>query len=565
MKFNTLRYLVLPWFLLFCTIIVAMIIEGTYFQLDEVYHQYYLGVLGLGVFLCLSSNLRTLTKAGIWLAHSLPSNLRSRPWWWIFRAILAVVFASAFFEVGKLSWMPLIWQGAVIPVVFTICLFVTIWSLMGPILAFCSRVPFSRFSAFVSSWPIFILVPITAVFVGRTIVTAYNESRPDFAMSQTLLPKGETEEVAAVAAVDVEIVAKSKTAIELQEAVASGAPCPDKSKLIQNTLTPNGESDSVYWAVRALKCTEMKSVVGLPKLADIMLKHSDPKVRAAAISAMPKFGTTDVKRIGYLLVKRLGEKEPLEVIEAAAGVLIKLGEEEKAWVTKRLTALMDIPRTSALASKILAQKLKREDLVSEFVAKNLTEGSADRKRAISMVCSLSEQGRAIAIPHIDGIVASIQTGDAQDPALKALECLGQPAFESLRKELQTPQKLEKQVAARAFAEGEWKSDDKLVLETASACVHDPIEGVRHWCSQALGKVGAPAVPGILELLMSDDPKLKASATEALTLFNDPEGKKELMKVRATKSGWMASQKDLEVARAIDKALINMHEPESTKE
>ncbi|MNY27058.1 hypothetical protein D3C86_1609450 [compost metagenome] len=127
----------------------------------------------------------------------------------------------------------------------------------------------------------------------------------------------------------------------------------------------------------------------------------------------------------------------------------------------------------------------------------------------------------------------------------------------MRKELQTPQKLEKEIAARAFAEGNWEKDDKVVLETASACVHDASEGVRHWCSQALGKVGAPAVPGILELLMSDDPKLKSSATQALTLFSDPEGKKELMKVRASKSGWMASQKDLEVARAIDKALINM--------
>jgi HEAT repeat protein len=563
-KFNTLRYLVLPWFLLFCTIIVAMIVEGTYFQLDEAYHQYYLGVLGLGVFFCLSSNLRTLTKAGIWLAHSLPSNLRNRPWWWLFTAVFAIGFAYAFFELGKLSWMPLIWQGAVIPVVFTICLFVTIWSLMGPILAFCSRVPFSRFSAFVSSWPVFLLVPITAVFVGRTIVTAYKESRPDFAMSQAFVPKDSAEEVVATA-VDVEVTAKSPTALELKEAVLAGTSCSDKSKLIQTSLIPNGEADTVYWAIRALKCTEMKSVVGLPKLADIMLKHSDPKVRAAAISAMPKFGITDVKRIGYLLVKRLGQNEPLEVIEAAAGVLIKLGEEEKAWVTKKLTALMDIPRTSALASKILAQKLKREDLVSEFVAKNLAEGSADRKRAISMVCSLSEQGRAIAIPHIDGIVASIKTGDSEDPALKALECLGQPAFESLRKELQTPQKLDKEIAARAFAEGNWKKDDKVVLETASACVHDASEGVRHWCSQALGKVGAPAVPGILELLMSDDPKLKNSATQALTLFSDPEGKKELMKVRASKSGWMASQKDLEVARAIDKALINMKEPESKTE
>ncbi|MFS4460225.1 HEAT repeat domain-containing protein [Bdellovibrio sp. HCB2-146] len=557
MKFNTLRYLVLPWFLLFCAIIASMIVEGTVLHLDPVYHDYYVYVLAVGVFMCLFSNLQTLTKAGIWLAHSLPSKLRHNPWGWFARALVAALIAYGFYEVGKMSWAPLIWQGAVIPVAFTICLFVVVWSLMGPLLSFCSRVAFSRLSAFVLSWPIFILVPITAVFLGRTIVTAYNESRPDFALTRGAVTTVEApEEVTAAPTEAVTITAKNKVAVELQEAVATGQACNDKNKLILANLTTNGDSDVVYWAVRAVKCSDMKAVVGLPKLADIMLKHKDPTVRAAAIDAMPKFGTENVKRIGYLLVKRLSESEDLQVSEAAAGVLLKLGDEERAWVSKRLTSLLDNPKTSALASKILAQKLKREDLVSEFVAKNLAQEGTNRRRAISMVCSLSEQGRKIAEPHIDAIVSSIKTGDTSDPAVKALECLGHPGLEALRKEIATPTKLQKDIAARAFAQASWK-EEQAVLETASTCVRDSEKEVRHWCSEALGKAGAPAVPGILELLMSHDPELKSAATHALSLLKDPEAKQELLKVRAANSGWMARQKDLEVARAIDKALANM--------
>ncbi len=559
MKFNTLRHLVFPWFVLFCAIIGMIIADGAYLHLSPTYQDSYWIALGLSVFLCMSANFATLTKAGIWLAHSLPSNLRHRPWFWLLRAGIAVVFAYSFFLMGKLSFIPLIWQGAVIPVVFTVCVFILVWNLMGPLLAYCSHVSFSRFSAFILSWPIFVIIPITALFVGNTVINAYRESRPDFSYQGRAIenPPSKTENATSEPAnEDAKIPATDTTALEMQTAAQSGESCNDLSKLVQNSMSPQSKTDVAYWAIQSLKCCDIKSVVAMPKLVDLMLKHPNTQVRAAAIRGMLKYSTSDIKRIGYLLIKRVSETEPLEVIEAASIVLVRLGEDEAAWVNRRLTSLLEVPRTSALASKLLVSKLKREDLVSTFVSENLDKTGSEKARAISMICALPEKSRKIAEPYLDSIVASIDTGSETDNAVKALECMGSPGLESLRKELAHPQKLQKSVAARALAEGTW-SEEATVLKAAENCVHDSTGEVRQWCSQALGKVGASAVPGILELLKSDDTELKEAGTQALHLFKDPEARNELLKVRAKNSGWMANQRNLEIARAIDRALENM--------
>ncbi len=561
MKFNTLRYLILPWFVFFCVIIAMMIVNSTVYKFPAEVEQYYLALIGGGVFLCLMYNFRTLTKAGIWLAHPLPNSLRNNPWSWFIRAVLAIAFAYGVYEVGNLSWTPIIWQGAVIPVVFMICLFIAIRSVMGPLLVFCSRIAFSRFFAFILSWPVFILVPITAIFLGRTIVNAYQVSRPDFAFKAEapaeITPDATTTKEGANDEAAETIEATSQSALELQEAVASGKSCEDKGKLISKSLSPTEAADTTFWAIKALKCDDMKSVIALHKLSEVMLKHPNPVVRASAITQMTHYGIDKVKPLGYLLVKRISENEPLPVIEAASLVMMKLGDDERAWVSKRLTNLLENPKTSALASKILVSKFKREDLVTEFVTTNLTLESARKDHAISMICSLSKNSRKLAEPHIDVILSSIKTGDTKDPAVKALECLGPIGLASLRKEIETPQKVEKTVAARAFAEAAW-SDEKVVLDTASKCVRDTSPNVREWCSQALGKAGAPAIPSIMNLLQSNDADLKRAATHALSFFDDTTARQELLRERAKNSGWMANKRNLEVARAIDQALINMN-------
>src|ERR1700687_2719294 len=110
MKMNVLRYLVLPWLLLFGLTITAIVVAGVDFHIHAKYHQFYFGALGVGVFLCLVSNFRTLSKAGIWIAHSLPRSLRNSPWGWIGRALFAAFIALGFYLFGQLPWIPLIWQ-----------------------------------------------------------------------------------------------------------------------------------------------------------------------------------------------------------------------------------------------------------------------------------------------------------------------------------------------------------------------------------------------------------------------------------------------------------------------
>jgi HEAT repeat protein len=564
MKMKVLRYLVLPWVLLFSVVIAAMVVSGVRFHLPEKFNAYTRYFLFVGVFLCLVSNFNTLSKAGIWLAHSLPSSLRRSPWGWIVRAFFAGLIAFGFYMVGQLAWIPLVWQAMVIPVVFAIALFIIVWSLMGPILTWSSQIAFSRFTAFVLGLPVFALVPITAIFLGQMIVTAYIASRPELppALMQAALEQQKIENSAAAAA-EKPTTEKVPEAPSREEAkvfydlAMAGKPCADSNKEIQNALTHNGPEEVVYWAIKAVKCTEMKAVVGLPKLAKIMTDHPSAKVRAAAIMAMPKFGTENVKRIGYLLVKRIGEKEPLDVIEAAATVLTRLGDEERKWAFRRLKVLLDSPKASGVAAKVLVEKLKNDELVSEYVSEHLPENTESRARAISMICALPEASRKVAEPHIDAIVASIKTGAENDPAIVALGCLGTPGFEAIRREVTTPQRLKRPVAARALAEMDIKDNTKGALETAQDCAKDKDDVVRKWCSQALGELGSPALPQILDLLKSNSTELKDAGQNALNFFNDPAAKQELFRVRAENSGWMANQKKLQIAKAVDTALIKI--------
>jgi HEAT repeat protein len=567
MKMNVLRALVLPWLLLFVLIIAGIVVDGVNFHFQYRFPAYVWYALWVGVAFCFYANFQTLSKAGIWIAHSLPSTLKKSPWGWILRAVVMAGVAYGFYLTGQMPWAPVVWHAAVIPGVFAICLFVIVRSLMGPILIWCSRVAFSRFSAFLLSIPVFALVPITAIFLGNMIGTAYKASRPDFVMVPQVggpaAPATADATASDVLVEKLEIPAKSELAIEFQTAAKSGKPCPEVNKAAQNALEPKGPEDVVYWAIAAIKCSEMKSVVGLPKLAKIMTDHSSPQVKAASIRMMMKFPKEDVKRIGYLIVKRISENESLDVIEAAAVVLPKLGEDEAKWTTKRLTGLLDSSKASGVASKVLVHNLKQEELVAEYVSKNLGANSPASRRAISMVCALPSESRKMAEPHIESIVAAIKTGDAKDPAINALECLGEPGYAAIRKEVITPNKLAKPIAARALAEMDQKSQEPTAnLETANTCARDKDAEVRSWCTQTLGKIGAPALPQILELLKSGDKDLRDAGTNALNYFRDPVAKQELVRVRAENSGWMANQKMLQLAKAVDTALIKIMSDET---
>lgn len=564
MKFNVIRALILPWFLFFVFVIAAMVLAGIEFHIDAEVHPMYFTILGAGTLICFISNLRTLSKAGIWIAHSLPSSLRYSSWPWIFRAVNFAVIAVVFYYFGQLSWIPLVWQGFVIPFIFSVSLFIGIWSLMGPLLVWSSRMVFGRTVAFLFSLPIFALVPLTAMFLGKTIVTSYVASRPELVlMASAQNTSAESLESSPTEEKKPNDEALEERALEFKAIAEAGKYCGEHTKEITQALDPKISANVVYWAVKSIKCSDMKSVVGLPRLADLMLKHQSPKVRAAAILAMPRFGQENVSRISYLLVKRVSEKESPEVIEAAASVLVRLGEDERKWATGRLKGLLDNPEKGPLAAEILVEDMKRDDLVGEFVLENLTAAGEARSRAVGLICQLPKTQRTLTEPHIPEIVAAIKSGDENDPAIKALSCLGASGFQAIRHEVTQPQVLDRPVAARAFAEMDVKSATPEALKTAEDCVRDKNDEVRKWCSQSLGKIGAPALPKILDLLESKDSALKDAGRNALSHLDDPAAKDELEKIRAENSGWMANRKKLQIAEAVSTALIRM-ENETTQ-
>ncbi|MFK9985543.1 hypothetical protein ACJEM7_25170, partial [Escherichia coli] len=92
----------------------------------------------------------TLNKAGIWIAESLPYSVRGNSFSCFVRAFFAAVTAGIFYLAGQASWMPLYWQGFVIPFVFTISLFIIVRSLMAVTIKTAANVTFIRFFVLVT-------------------------------------------------------------------------------------------------------------------------------------------------------------------------------------------------------------------------------------------------------------------------------------------------------------------------------------------------------------------------------------------------------------------------------
>lgn len=557
MKFNVLRYLIFPWAVYFVGALAAVIVAGVQFQIQAQEHPFFPLLMAAPALLCLLINIRTLKKAGIWITHGLPSSLRFSYRKWLGKAVLAVLVAGLFYGVGQMSWIPLFWHAFVVPLVFAVALFITVRSLMGPILKWSSNIAFGRTLVFLQSLPVFFLVPLTVTFLGENIVKAYYASRPDYVLSEESSPTMVETVKAEVKEDPTTILASTEKALEFQKLADSGQSCHENNKEIQIGLDPKGPADEVFWAVKALKCTELKSVVALPKLVDLMTKHKEPLVRAAAIQAMPKFGTENVKRIGYLLVKRISETEKGPVIEAAAKVLERLGEDEKKWALNRLKNLMDSSsELSSEAAKVISRDMKREEIVAEFVAANLPGEPNARRRAVGMVCYISKANQAAIEPQIENIVATLTTGTKEDPGVKALDCLGPAGLQAIRREVIQPKHLKKVIAATALADMDLRGKPDALV-TIEACSLDDDEKVRQLCSQSLGKIGAPALPKILELLNSSDHALSETGRNALNFFDDPSAREELQKVRASNSGWTANNRKLQIAEAIDKALVRI--------
>ncbi len=626
-----IRQLVFPWFVFFVLVVSTILLICLKFpQHQSTARLVFFEYLALSAFLCLILNARSLGGVGIWMSESLPDSLRYGSWRWIFRALKAVAVAAIFWYAGRMAWVPLIWHAAVVPFVFTVCLFVAIWSLLGPILKWSSNLAWSRAFSIFLSLPVLLAVPLTALFVGQTMVFAYRASHAQLTEDssdlnhtnggiQTVAPqpadvlKNDPFLVKKTAAVSppekVQKTASSKNhkvtttsmpaseqaqvknesglgdesvendirdpkeirarldslktqdrALAFRYLAGHRDICSSFTKDIQNALDPKGHMDVVYWATQASQCADIRMVLALSKLTQIMAEHVDPRARAAAIRGLTKYGDDNVRQISYLLAKHLSDHEPGEVIDAAASILAPLGGDQVRWSTNRLKGLLNSNSVSETAAQALIRYYGRDDLIVDYVGNNLNASDDARRRAVDMVCLLPKTKRSVAEPHIAGIVGTIKSGDQDDPGLKALGCLGQKGFEIIRTEMAHPQHLEKPVAAQALAEMDLKNIPEA-LDIAVGCARDENAEVRSWCSQSLGKIGVAALPQILNLLESSNKIHKEAGHNALRFFDDPEGKDDLQSVVSRNSGWMANARKLQIAKVVNTALLRLEETE----
>jgi HEAT repeat protein len=558
-KFNVLPRLIIPWLLMFLLIIAAQVVIGVRFNFDFRTSPYFMWSIVSGLIVCGYFNFRTTTASGIWIAHSFQDSSRSRAANGILTIVVSLALMFLVYWTGKLAWAPLYWSGIVVPLFFTVGIVIVVWSLVAPILQWCSMIACTRLAIMIFTLPVFLIFPVSSVFIGQIVLSAYLASQP---LSVLVAGVSKVEKAGS----SKNIVGSSPFAAPTEEKAKTFKAIAERkrqctnveSRQIQVALLPNSADEVLYWAIRAISCAQLKSVIGLGRLIEIISKNGNPMIRSAAILAMNNFRDADVKPLGYLLFKRLNDKESPEVVVAAANVLFKLGDTESRITLKKLKDLLNHPRHYQTAAQTLIALTHNESFVFDYIGSHLVNPGEAQARAIGLICLLSEPTRVQIEPRVSSIVAAIKTGMSDDPAIEALNCLKNKGIETIRQELLKPAVISKNMAATALSQMEIKHS-AVALQTISDCVNDKDPKVRTVCSQGLGRIGAAALPRIVDLLKSGNSQKIESGVQALRYFDDISARQNLLKVRAENSGWNASQRKLGIAKAIDTALGNVKE------
>lgn len=578
MKMNIRAWLLTPWVILFALVALAIVFAGSYLHLDLRASRYASYLLWLGVIFCLYFNYKTITKAGIWISFSVPKNLRPGSLQWILRAGIAVVIVFLFYKIGQISWIPLYWQGFVLPIVFTICLIYFLQVLISPLLIWCANLSFTRFSAVVTSGPILLILPLSGIMLGEMILKAYEASLPKplilqyQAQKKSILNGTETtvvkdesknmEEALSVTKTTENIFEpKNERAQKLKSLAQANSSCIAEASLVSGALHERNTDEVVYWATKAVACANLRPVGALTKLIDIMLKHTNSQVKASAILAMGTFRNEYVEKVGYLLIKQISEKNPPAVIEAAATVYSRLGSTEYNTTMRKLKAMFAHPILHASVADIMVRVMKREDLILEYITTSLNESpepSPVKLAALEMVCALPKNSLQELEPAVGQIVSLIVAGDNQDPAKRALDCMGVVGLNAIRSEIKSPKILNRVAATKVLSNMEIKNS-KEVLDTLNECIYDRDPEIRKNCSFSLGKVGVAALPKIIELMNASKEEDKKFGEQALGSLQDPAVKPDLLSIRAKNSGWLATQKKLRLVRSIDTTLLRLEE------
>jgi len=565
MKINVLRLLLLPWMSLFFLVMIAIVGMGSVEHLDVLTHPFFNPILGIAILVCIYLNFETVSKAGIWIAHGIPKIRRTISWRWLQETILASFFIYIVFRIGEYSWIPIYWQGFAIPILSFFGMLFLLRGLVSPILSWCSRRTFTRLAAMTLITPLLVVIPTSAIYLGRIVLSAYQVSRPEpipivalerssnHKIDAPLLNSGVDKKDNPESNIENPYSEKAK---KLQELAQAKHPCHEESASILSALSVKNSEEVAYWAIKALSCSDIKRIVSLTKLIDLMSQHHSENVRALAIRTIGRFPSDEVQKLGYLLIKRMTSKESPIVIEAATSVLSRQGPEEYLMTIHRMKDLLENPLLHQDIARIIMKTLKRDDILVDYVRDNLGATTDANLRAMGMICTLPNKDRIALETKIPQILKSLQTGDNQDPAKQALECLGNAGFIALENEIKKPQFINRELAARTLSAMDLHQS-KTALETFQGCLDSKSTEASKWCSQGLGKIGAPALPRIVDLLKSKDEKLKNFGEQALQNFDDPNAKEDLLKIRAENSGWTATQRNLKFAKVIDTALIRI--------
>jgi hypothetical protein len=601
MKMNIRAWLLAPWIILFLLVTTIIVVSGSVLHLDLRTSRYASYFLWLGVIFCFYSNYKTITKAGIWISHSIPKYLRPSSLKWVIHIGSTFGIAYLFFKIGQISWIPLYWQGFVLPLVFTVCLIFILRTLLSPVLIWCANLSFIRLAALVGSAPILLVLPLSGILLGDMILKSYEASLPkplvleyksklNIAKSAKVANSAnDTDQIknarelakeigiknpkstdinAKTTSLENSLEPKSERSQKLKALALSNTPCINEAALVSGALHERNTDDVAYWATKAVACANLRPVGALTKLVDIMLKHSNPHVKAAAIQAMGNFKNENVEKVGYLLVKQINEKHSPEAIEAASSVYSRLGATEYNITMRKLRAMFAHPTLHAPVADIMVRVMKREDLILEYITTSLNEAPSEKSpiklAALEMVCVLPKNSAKELELQVGQIVGLIESGDNQDPAKKALDCLGATGLNAIRNEIKTPKILNRVAATKVLSHMEIKNS-KEVLDTLNDCIYDRDPEIRKHCSSSLGKVGVAALPKILELMNASHEDDKKSGEEALGSLQDPLVKNDLLNIRAKNSGWLATQKKLRLVRSIDSTLLRLEEQYPTQE
>lgn len=565
MKFNLLKRLLIFSGFIFSIVVLATIGLSLALKTPIWNHSSFLLALAGSNLLLICYLILQLKQAGIWIAHSLPSQIRFNSWPWLKTSLAAAILSLVVWMAGQLDWMPLIWDAFVTPIVMSLALFFFLWGLLAPILSKSARLRFSRVMAFMGISPLLTLVPLTGFFVSYSLVSSYFKSYPgrynyaveaiELAMEEASDSVPESKEPSYTSN-DYEAGEPIKS---LKTAVLTNTLCLEKKREVTRLLEKTTPNDQLYWAIKGLRCAELPSVIAVPKLITLMNEHPDLTIRTSAILAIGRYSNNVINNVAYLVIKKISASEPPEVVESAALVLKKIGGNTEKLVAQKLKSILN-PENSEKVGHLLITYFQGQDELGQFVAENIQSSHQKNKMsAVSLICKLDESHRPHSNEAIESVVKGLGNKETFAVSLKSLKCLGESANLAIRHQIEQPHLVSRDIALTVFNQLSLDNVNtpEVALETLKSCVNDTDLKVRKLCAKGIGKIGASALPTILDLIKSESPHLKETGQLALSFMKDSSIMEQLKSLRDENSGWLATAQNLKTAESIQIAIARI--------